>query len=144
MSTTRIYDSGLTLKAAAAVTSSAAGSLIIDAGAGKVMGDLVVDVTAIDIASNDESYYIILQGSPDAAFGTAGNIQDLVMMHLGPKELKISDSDKDDVIGTYRVPFTNEFNGTNYRYLRIYTALPGSQTTPSITYMARLSLGHER
>ena len=130
-------DSGLTLKASAAVTSSAAGSVIADLGDGLVQGNLIVDVTAIDIATNDEMYDIVLQLSPDAAFGTAGNIQDAVAINLSCKEAKRTDSDKDDVIGRYVVPFSNEFGGTVYRYARIYTVV--NTTGCSITYAARLA-----
>lgn len=131
------YDADLSLKAAAAVTSSAAGSLIANVGDGFVDGVLVVDVTAMDIVSNDESYDLVLQGSPDAAFGTAGNIVELGAIHLGAKEIKRTDSDADDATGRFVMPFTNERNGTIYPYLRIYTVVAG--TSPSITYAAWLS-----
>jgi hypothetical protein len=56
-----------TLKDAGLVASSAAGQVdssdkIVDLGAGLVEGHLVVDVTAIEIADNDEYYDIQLQG----------------------------------------------------------------------------------
>src|SRR5207244_6477898 len=78
-----IYDNSLLLKAAALVASSADGSLIVDAGAGLVDCDMVIDVSAIETDSSDESYAIILEGSPDAAFGTAGNIVALSRTILG-------------------------------------------------------------
>lgn len=128
-------DDALVLKASAAVTSSAAGSLIIDLGEGYTEGTIFVDVTAIDIVSNDEKYDLIPQLSPDAAFGTAGNIVDLPGLNLSAKEAKITDCDRDDTTGEYLIPFQNLMNGTKYRYLRIYTAVAG--TSPSITYSAR-------
>jgi len=130
-------DSGLDIKASAAVTASAAGSVIVDFGDGLVEGNMIVDVSAMDIVGNDEMYDIILQLSPDAAFGTAGNIQDGAAISLGAKETKRSDSDKDDAVGRYIIPFTNEFGGTIYRYGRIYTVAVGA--TQSITYAARLA-----
>lgn len=135
-----VYDSALSLKASAAVTTSAAGSLIVDLGPGEWEGYLDIDVTAMDIVSNDEKYDIILQGSPDAAFGTAGNIVELMQFSLSAKEVKVSDSDKDDVIGHYVKPVKNlDFDGTPLRYMRIYTVVAG--TTPTITYSAYLSKG---
>jgi hypothetical protein len=38
------------------------------------------------------------------------------------------------VIGRYELPFSNEINGTTYRYARAYTNVSG--TTPSINYTA--------
>ena len=127
-------DDDLLLKASAAVTSSAAGSLILALGDGLVQGNVVVDVSAIDIASNDESFWIMLQGSPDADFGTAGNIVELGAIHIGAKETKLSTSDADDAIGRYIMPFRTERNGTIYPNVRLYTVVAG--TTPTITYKA--------
>ncbi len=131
-------DDGLVLKASAAVVASAAGSLILDLGDGLVQGNVVIDVSAMDIVGNDEIYDIVVQLSPDAAFGTAGNIEERCALSLGAKETKRTDSDKDDVVGRYILPFDNEINGTTYRYARIYTVEAGATT--SITYAARLCL----
>lgn len=137
MTVAHTYDDDLSLKASAAVTSSAAGSLILDLGTGEVRGDVVIEVSALAIDGNDELYNIILQGSPDATFGTAGNIQELVGISLSAKEVKVTDSDKDDVVGRYVVPFSNRHGETNYRYVRIYTVNVGA--TSSITYRAFLT-----
>lgn len=137
MTVAHTYDDDLSLKASAAVTSSAAGTLILDLGTGEVRGDVVIEVSALAIDGNDELYNIILQGSPDAAFGTAANVQELVGISLSAKEVKVTDSDKDDVIGRYVVPFSNRHGETNYRYVRIYTVNVGA--TSSITYRAFLT-----
>ncbi len=132
-------DSALSLKASAAVTSSAAGSLIVDLGPGEFRGILEAIVTAIVINDNDEIYTIVLQGSPDAAFGTAANVRELLAFQLSAKEVKITDADNDDVIGRYQKPFNNlDVDGTPLRYLRIYTVVAGS--TPSITYEAFITV----
>ena len=131
-------DSGLTLKASAAVGASAAGTVSADLGAGFVEGNLLIDVTGIEIADNDETYDIILQLSSDSDFGTAANIREKIGLHLGAKETKRSDCDADDVIGRYIVPFNNDFAGTIYRYARIYTVVGGTITT-GITYYCRLT-----
>ena len=138
MTVAHTYDTETDLKAAGLVAASAAGSIIVDLGTGEARGDLVLEVSALEIASNDESYTIVLQGSPDAAFGTAGNIQDLVSVNLAAKEVKATDSDKDDATGRVIVPFSNRFNGTNYRYVRIYTVVAGTVAT-GINYVAYLS-----
>lgn len=135
-----LYDSDLVLKASGAITASAAAGTIVDLGSAtaKVRGDIVIEVTAIDIATNDETYDIVLQGSPDAAYGTAGNIHEICAIHLGAKETKRTDSDKDDVIGRYILPFTNTPYGTPFRYLQLYTVVGAAGS--SITYSARMSL----
>lgn len=132
------YDTETDLKAAGLVASSAAGSIIVDLGVGHARGDLVLEVTALEIASNDETYTITLQGSPDSDFGTAGNIQDLVSVNLAAKEVKATSSDKDDTTGRLIVPFSNQFMDTNYRYVRLYTVVAGTITT-GIDYSAYLS-----
>ena len=142
MTVAHTYDTLLQLKDAGAITSSAAATVggsakILDLGTGEVRGDLVMEVTALDIVSNDEIYDIVLQGSPDAAFGTAGNIVELQAISLSAKEVKRTDCDRDDTTGRYCMPFSNQFAGTNYRYVRLYHVIAG--TTPSINYFAVLA-----
>lgn len=130
-------DDDLRMKASAAVTASAASSDILDLGEDSfVSGDVVIDVTAIDIAGTDEIYTIVVQGSPDAAFGTAANVHELCQINLGAKQTKITDSDKDDVIGRYVLPMRNRAYDTVFRYVRLYTVCVGA--TKSITYSAYL------
>lgn len=131
-------DADLSLKAQALVGASAAGSLIVDTGGGVFRGELILNVTALEIASANEFYTIVLQGSPDAAFGTAGNIVELINFSLGAKAGRLSDADKDDAVGVYNIPVTNVHAGATYRYLRIYTVVAGTVAT-GINYSARLS-----
>lgn len=131
-------DSGLTLKAAALVAASAAGSVIANLGAGYVEGDILIDVSAIEIASNDEIYDIILQLSSDSDFGTDTNIREKVAISLSAAEVKRSDCNADDVVGRYIVPFNNRVASTNYQYARIYTVVGGTIAT-GINYTARLA-----
>ena len=118
------------LKDAGLVAASAAGQVdssdvIIDVGAGLVEGKMIVDVSAIEIASDDEEYEIELQGSSLSGFGATYTV--LASMKLGANE--VLDSDLDSTIGRYQVPFRSEKNGTNYRYLREYCACGGSIAT---------------
>jgi len=132
-----VADSTLSLKAAGLVAASAAGSLIVDLGDGYSKAVLLAKVSALEIASGDEFYSLILQGSPDAAFGTAGNIVELAQFSLGAKGPRLSDADKDDTTGVYDWPVHNRWNGTNYRYVRIYTKVAGTIAT-GINYEAGL------
>lgn len=134
-------DADLALKAQALVAASAAGSLIVDTGAAGAVfrGELIINVTALEIASANEFYTIILQGSPDAAFGTAGNIVELAQISFGAKAARLSDADKDDANAfVHNMPVSNVYAGTPYRYLRIYTVVAGTVAT-GINYSARLS-----
>jgi len=122
-----------------AFTVSAAGAIgataqILNLGAGKVHGEMVVDVSAIEIASNSEYYHLALQGSTESAFG--GTYTALAELKLGAKE--VLDGDQDSAVGRYRVPFCTEMpDGTVYPYVRIYAALGGSIST-GITFSAHL------
>lgn len=132
-------DDDLALKAAGLIAASAAVATILDLGAGLVEGNILIDVTALEIASNDETYQIVMQFSPDSDFGTAANIQDGMQLSLSASELKTTDSDKDDVIGRYILPMSNEIGGTLYRYMRLYTIVAGTIAT-GINYKADLCL----
>lgn len=130
------YDNALLLKALAAVTSSADGTLILEVGAGLIDALLIAIVTAIDTASADEAYTIILEGSPDATFGTAANIVALGRLALGAAT-PIAPQGAATAAGVYTTAVRNEQNGTIYPYLRIRTVVAG--TTPTITYTAFLA-----
>lgn len=134
----RTYDNSLLLKAAALVAATADGSLILDVGNGMLNADLVIDVSALEIDTTDESFTLILQGSPDATLGTAGNIVVLAMIVLGHASSVakvLQSSGVTDTVGRYIVPFRNELNGTTYRYLRIRTKIVGTIAT-GINYAA--------
>jgi len=131
-------DSGFTIKAAALVGASAAGSVKADLGAGYVEGNVVIDVTALEIASNDEIYDIILQLSPDSDFGTDTSIKEQAAINLSAAEVKRSDCNVDDAIGRYIMPFNNMNNGTVLRYARIYTVVAGTIDSGGINYSARI------
>lgn len=124
------YDDSLNLKDAGLVASSAAESTIVDLGAGFVDGFLVVDVSALEVASTDEIYTICLEGSNVAAM-TSGSVC-LAMFEMGNAA---APADADTTTGRYIIPFTNEQVGTCYRYVRIYTRVAGTIAT-GINYTA--------
>ena len=127
-------DAGLVAASAAATVDSAAA--VIDVGTGLFKGCMIIDVTALDIDGDNEIYDIIVQGSTVAAFATAGSIVELAALNLSAKEVKRSDSDKDDAVGRYKIYFDNENNGTEYRYLRVYTVCAGGGISTGINYSA--------
>lgn len=137
----RTYDASLLLKAAGLVAASANGSTILDVGTGLFEADLVLDVTALEIDSNDESYMVILQGSNNATFSVSTDIIVMGMMLIGDKASTagaLYSAAADDATGRYIVPVRNERNGTTYRYLRIRTVVAGTIAT-GINYSAFLA-----
>lgn len=141
--TQKTYDASLALKAAALVAATANGTLILDLGNGLMDGDVIVDATAIEVDTTDESYEIIVQGSPDATFGTAANIVALGSVVLGhPSSVRLvsqgQGSAVTDLPGRYCLPIRNEKNGVTYRYLRLRTVVVGTIAT-GINYSAFLA-----
>jgi len=128
-----MYDDGLI--AASAIWEVDGVDKILDVGAGETAADVLIDVSAIETASGDEAYTLIIQGSPDADFGTDTSIVELVQLHLGADATKLSDANGDDVVGRYVLPFQNVHAGTVYRYIRGYTTVAGTIAT-GINYTA--------
>ena len=126
-------DAGLVAASAAATVDSTA--QVIDVGTGFYRGQMIIDVSALEIASNTEIYDIVVQGSTVAAFATDTAIADLAAINLSASEVKRTDCNKDDAMGRYKLYFDNENNGTYYRYLRLYTVVAGDIAT-GINYTA--------
>lgn len=123
----------------------AATSVIIDVGDHPIRADLVINVTALETASTDEVYVIILQGSPDALFGTATNIVELAHIQLGAKVGRLSDADIDDTAGQFIIPIRNTYPVAGFpvcfRYLRLWNVNVGTIAT-GINWSAALSNLH--
>ena len=134
-----MIDNDFILKDAGLVKIDAAGTVggeavIADLGAGLVEGNMVVDVSAIEVADNDEIYKISLQGSTSAAF--ASGIVDLAILELGAAE--VTGGDADSAIGRYILPFRTEKNGTVYQYVRAYCDVDGTLAA-GINFTAHLT-----
>lgn len=125
-STLVMKDAGLVAASAAATVSAAA--KVATAGSGLVDAELVIDVTAIEIASNDEVYRIAVQGSDTSDFTTGTPVvEELAVINLGAEE--VIAGNQDSTVGRYILPFTNEKNGTKFPYLRVYTTVAGTVAT---------------
>lgn len=133
-STFIMKDAGLVAASAAATVAGAA--KVADVGNGLVNAELVVDVSAIEIASNDELYSIAVQGSDTADF-TAGTpvIEELAVLNVGASEVLAGN--QDSAAGRYVLPFRNEKCGTVFPYLRVYTTVAGAVAT-GINFSAHL------
>jgi hypothetical protein len=126
------FDADLEFKDAGLVGSSAAAQVdsaaqVIDVGTGHFKGCMIIDVSALEIADNDEIYDIVIQGSPDTDF-TDTTMVELCALNLSAAEVKRTDCNKDDTTGRYKLYFDNENDGTYYRYLRVYTVVAGTIT----------------
>jgi hypothetical protein len=100
---------------------------IIDVGtSSRFEAVMVIDVSAIEIASNDELYHIIVQGSNSATF--ASGIENLAMLSLGATEVRPGAA-QDSTTGRYELPFCNEQADATYRYLRVAIDVDGTIAT---------------
>jgi len=133
-----MYDAALELKDAGAVTSSGYGTVdeeaaVVNVGEGMVKGRLIIEVSEVEIADNDELYVIHLMGGDDESFT---NTVSLGSIELGANE--VLEGNVDSQTGRYEVPFTNEQNGTIYPYLRVRHVISGTVAT-GINYKAYMS-----
>lgn len=122
-------DAGLVAADAAATVSGSAKTLNVGEAAFK--GVLVVDVTAIEIASNDELYRIIVQGSTTSNFAAT---EILAHLALGATEVRPGGA-IDSATGRYELFFTNYQDDVTYPYIRVYTDVSGTIAT-GINYSA--------
>lgn len=110
---------------------------IIDLGPGRVDARVMVNITAIEVASNNERYFIQTQFSDTSDFDTGSQvIVNGPCLQVGA--LEITDETADTPVGEYELPFCNQYNGTLYRYMRIRTQVEGTIDTTGINYTAHL------
>ena len=128
-------DAGLAAADAAATVDGVA--KIADVGLAVFMGTLVIDVTAIEVASTDELYRIIVQGSTTSGF-TAGTIENLAELTLGATAARPGAA-LTSTVGRYLLPFVNVQDQITYQYLRVYTDVTGTIAT-GINYSARIGI----
>jgi len=125
-------DAGLVAADAAWTVDGAAASAIIDVGTGRVDGKVIVDVSAIEIATGDERYSLLIQGSNSSSF--ASGVVILACLPVGDgstiaSAFGSSGVDVDDTTGRFEIPFSNERNNTYYRYVRGWTDVAGTVAT---------------
>lgn len=138
------FDANLQLKDAGLIAASAAAQVdsaaqVLNVGTGFFEGDIVIDVTAIEVDTGNELYTIALEGSDNADFSTGKEVE-LCALRLG--DSSVTGTDTDNVVGRYTLPFNNrQPSGTGYSegycwpYLRLYTTIAGTIGT-GINYSA--------
>ena len=122
------FDAELEMKDAGLVAASAAAQVdaankIVDFKQSIMSGILVIDITAIEIASNDERYDVLVQGSSSATFST--DVENLACMTFGATEVTLGSAD-DSVTGRYLLPFITVQKDIVTRYCRVYTNVVGT------------------
>lgn len=128
---TYTFDKNLQLKDAGLVAASAAAQVagadkVLDLGAGRFDGVAVIDLAACEVASGDESYHVELQFSNSATFASTNIVGPTVK--LGDSTVNFGSADT-PATGRIELPFNNEFFGTRYRYMRVYTRIAGAIAT---------------
>lgn len=92
----------------------------------------VIDVTAIDIASNDETYVLRILGCNTAGFASA--VRELAAITLGKGSVLVPATQSNGIVGRYELPFCTEQVNTKYEFVKLYVDVGG--TTPSIAFQA--------
>lgn len=97
----------------------------------RIDAEAIFDITAIDIASGNETYQFDIMLSNDPAFAAA-NVVCAGGFQCGKgASLRGAVAQADSVIGRYEVGFCNQVAGTIYEYMKVYLTAGG--TTPSIS-----------
>lgn len=137
-----LLDSATQLKDAGAVTSTGQTQVggsdrSIDFGSGKPFTEvkLMIDISAIDVADGNEKYEIEWQLSDSPTFAAGVVVSDVTKVG----DSSVTGSSADTVTGGPIVKtVNNEWQGTRYRYGRLFHRIAG--TTPSINYTAYATL----
>lgn len=146
---TKTFDVYLNLKDAGAVTADLdrttvdGSGAIISLGGGRQHATLILDISAIEVASTDEVYKIVplFSNSPTHASGiVAGPV-----LYLGASagiaailDAAAVDPDTDTTVGRIEIPITNTFSGTAYEYMALSVEVSGTVTT-GINFSAYVS-----
>lgn len=108
--------------------------VILDLGDGRNDDTLVINVTALDVASGNELYQFVLLGSTSPTF--ASDIETLAWAEMGDTSVRTLGASQaaDSAAQRLELPFCNRRNDKEYRYLKLRLVAAG--TTPSITFDA--------
>lgn len=122
-----LKDAGLVAASGAATVSSA--SRVLNLGAARIDGRVILDFSAVEADTNNELYTILLQGSNtgDEVAGTFTTAVNLAALLMGDASTTLETVDT--AVGRREMAFTNEVNGTTYKYCRIYVIVAGTIAT---------------
>lgn len=116
------YDNLLLLKDAGAVTADGAATVatvarVLDLGLARMEAKVVLEASAIDTTTGDETYRVSLQGCDVVGFGSG-------VVELGSVLMTAAERKE--------IHFVNQVGSTIYQFVRLYTDVTG--TTPSLNY----------
>lgn len=138
----QLKDAGLIAASAAAQVGGSARVIdlmgdanVIPSGAipPEMRGTILIDVSAIEIATGDEKYTVTLQLSSSSTF--ASDIANLCSLELGAATPLLGGATVVGTTGRFLLPFYTNRNGTTRRYARLYTTVVGTIAT-GINYQA--------
>jgi hypothetical protein len=131
------FDADLEMATAGLIAADAAwlvggAARVLNIGTGRFCGLCVIDVSAMEIASGDERYDFLIQGSTSPTF--ASDIVILAALPVGDgstigSAYAGSGVDVDDAPGRYVLGFCNERNNIYYPYVRGFTVVTGAIAT---------------
>ena len=118
-----LHEWGTALTASDFGTDASDSALIRDLGAGLVEGDIIIDVSQLDVDSGNEIVTVGAQISDSATF--ASSYYQVACIQLGDAAAIAGDVDM--TTGRYVLPFNNMIaDGTTKRYLRLYITIAGT------------------
>lgn len=126
-----LVDTSLILHDGTLIAADGAGSAgILDLGVGEVAGLIVIDATAVEVATGDELYNVQVEFSSSATFAS-GVVPGpaIAFGNNGIADSLLDNASADRTTGRYTLPFNNVFNGTAYRYCRLYVHVVGTIAT---------------
>lgn len=126
------YDYAHALKDAGVIGASAAALVggaarILDLGAGRVDARAIIDITELEVATGNEVYRILAQGSDSATFASTTH-KNLGALVLGDSSVSLEGVDS-PATGRRELHFCNEVNGHVFQYFRLYTEVAGTVAT---------------
>lgn len=128
------FDAELQLKDAGLIAASGIADVdgadaILDLGSAYFSGMLNVDISAIELATGDETYTLVLEFSNSASF--ASGIAQGPSLVLGDASggAAMANATVDSVVGRHTLGFSNQLAGTIYRYVRLAVVVGGTVAT---------------
>lgn len=111
--------------------------VVLDLGPKRTDCTLVLEIDAIEIASNDEIYTFLVQGAPAASF--ASGVRNLAEANFGATEV-LPGGAADSVVGRYHIPFSTDFGPhDDLKYVRLNVLVAGEIAT-GISFRAWVSV----